>query len=336
MRKTLTAKGVAALKPRSARYAFPDPELRGHYVRVQPSGAKSFVAVTVDPNRKQIWTTIGPCDAMSIEQGREQARGMLQRVRAGLPAIEPKGETFGAVVDNWCKRHVEANGLRSAKEIRRLLDAHVLPLWRTREFISIRRSDVATLLDEVEDGHSPRQADAVLSIVRSVMNWYATRQDSYNPPIVRGMRRRSAHAQARARVLDDDEIRAMWLAAEANGTFGAIVRICLLTAQRSRKVAAMRWDAIENGAWTVPAGPREKGTGGTLVLPPMAFAIIEAQTRLARNPHVFAGRGEGPHTGWSKGKRRIDEQLPEDMRGWVVPRFAPDRALANVACRRSP
>jgi len=43
MRKTLSDKGVAALNPRAARYALPDPELRGHYVRVQPSGAKSFV-----------------------------------------------------------------------------------------------------------------------------------------------------------------------------------------------------------------------------------------------------------------------------------------------------
>jgi len=31
MRKTLSDKGVAALKPRAARYATPDPELRGHY-----------------------------------------------------------------------------------------------------------------------------------------------------------------------------------------------------------------------------------------------------------------------------------------------------------------
>ena len=38
MRKTITDKGVAALKPRAKRYAYPDPELRGHWIRVQPSG----------------------------------------------------------------------------------------------------------------------------------------------------------------------------------------------------------------------------------------------------------------------------------------------------------
>ena len=36
MRKTLTDKGVAALKPRAERYAHADPELRGHWIRIQP------------------------------------------------------------------------------------------------------------------------------------------------------------------------------------------------------------------------------------------------------------------------------------------------------------
>ena len=57
MRKTITDKGIAALKPRAARFAFPDPELRGHYIRVQPSGAKAFVSVARDPAGRQIWTT---------------------------------------------------------------------------------------------------------------------------------------------------------------------------------------------------------------------------------------------------------------------------------------
>ena len=68
------------------------------------------------------WRLPSPC----------QARVILLRVQAGLPAFEPPAETFGAVVDNWRKRHVEANGLRSAREINRLLDTHVLPAWEGR------------------------------------------------------------------------------------------------------------------------------------------------------------------------------------------------------------
>src|SRR5262245_52141324 len=111
--KTMSDKGVAALKPRASRYAKPDPELRGHWIRIQPSGAKSFWTVARNPDGKQLWTHISPTDAMTIEAAREQARTILQRVRAGLPAIAPKGETLGSVLDAWLKRHVDGNGLRS-------------------------------------------------------------------------------------------------------------------------------------------------------------------------------------------------------------------------------
>jgi hypothetical protein len=88
VRKTLSDKGVAALKPRAQRYAFPDPELRGHFVRVQPSGSRTFVTVARDPNGKQVWTTIGAADVLKIEEAREQARNAIRRVKAGQPALE--------------------------------------------------------------------------------------------------------------------------------------------------------------------------------------------------------------------------------------------------------
>src|SRR5262245_23881606 len=94
MRKTLTDKGVVALKPRAVRYAIPDPELRGHYIRVQPSGAKSFVTVARSPIGKQVWTTIAACEVMDIAEARERAREAIKRVRAGLPAVEPQSATF--------------------------------------------------------------------------------------------------------------------------------------------------------------------------------------------------------------------------------------------------
>jgi len=80
VRKTLSDKGVAALKPRAQRYAFPDPELRGHFVRVQPSGSRTFVTVARDPNGKQVWTTIGAADVLKIERG---SRAGPQRDQAG-------------------------------------------------------------------------------------------------------------------------------------------------------------------------------------------------------------------------------------------------------------
>src|SRR5262249_45629719 len=156
------------------------------------------------------WTFLGPADVMTIEQARERARTILRRVRSGLPAVEPKAETFGTVIDNWLKRHVQGNGLRSRDKIVGLLDRHISPDFRTRQFAAIRRSDVAALLDEIEDDHGARQADAMLAIARAVMNWHASRCDDYSPPLVKGMRRTDPKQRSRARILDDDEIRAVW------------------------------------------------------------------------------------------------------------------------------
>src|SRR5215218_5160187 len=108
-RRTLSDRGVAALRPAAKRYAMPDPELRGHYVRVQPSGAKSFVAVASAPGGKQIWTTIGAADILKIDEARTRAREVIGRVRAGLPPEPAKVETFSAVATNWLQRHVEPN-----------------------------------------------------------------------------------------------------------------------------------------------------------------------------------------------------------------------------------
>jgi integrase len=322
MRKSLSDLGVAALKPRAKHFAYPDPELRGHYVRVQPSGSKSFVAVARDPAGKQIWATIGPTDRYAIEAARELAREAIKRVHAGLPAFEAppeKPETFKDVAEQWMTRHVRGNGLISIRQITRHLNAHIYPAWADRAFLDIRRSDIAALLDQVQDNHGARAADYVLSIVRAVMNWHATRADDYVPPIVRGMQRRSAHAQARARILDDDEIRAIWKQAEANGTFGAIVRMCLLTAQRSRKVATLKWaDISPDGEWTIPTAAREKTTAGALVLPQAALDIIRAQPQLGDNPHVFAGRyRNGPFDSFGPAKGKFDAKLGS-MPTWVV------------------
>jgi integrase len=297
-KKTLTDRSIAALKPRPRRYAVPDPGQPNHYVRVMPGGAKSYVVVAPDPHaRRQVWATIGGTDHLSLAEARARARTAIQRIRDGLPPFEapkPRAATFEDVAEQWLKRHVRAKGLRSESEIVRLLAAHVYPAWKGRPFEAIRRSDVTTLLDEVEDGHSAKQADYVLSVVPIPLNRQAARTDNYLPVIVRGMKRYDSKASARSRILDDDELRQVWQLAESAGTLGAFVRVALLTGQRREKLLTMRWTDIDvSGTWTIATAPREKGNPGELLLPVAAMEIINALPRFPTNPFVFAGWGNG-------------------------------------------
>lgn len=312
-RRTLTDKSIAALKV-SKRTSIPDPKLAGHYLRVTPNGVKTFVAVARDPRGKQIWHTIGTADAYTLDQARDLARNAMKAIKAGEDRAGP--QSFQAIAEEWFKRHVEAKQLRTAARIRRDIELHVLPSWGGRDFASIKRIDVAKLLDHIEDRSGPVAADKVMAHLGSIFNWYAARHGEFiSPLVVKGMKRSKPTERARERILSDSEIRAVWEAANG-GTFGALVKLLLLTAQRREKVAAMRWADISlDGTWSIPAEAREKGNARDLVLPEMALDIIKAQPRLVSNPFVFAGRGGSHYSGYSKGKAALDAKLP-DMPQW--------------------
>jgi integrase len=130
-------------------------------------------------------------------------------------------------------------------------------------------------------------ADQVLKTLSAACRWFERRDDQFRSPIVPGMRR--AQPTQRERVLDDDELRAVWKLAGESGSFGSFVQFALLTAQRRSKIAALTWDQIDavTGTWHIPRQPREKQTAGDLKLPPLALNIVYSQPQLVADSHVF-------------------------------------------------
>jgi integrase len=317
-RARLTDKGVVALKRKSKRYIVSDPEMRGHYVRIPPEGPMVFAAVARNKYGKQVWATLGTTADMKIDEARERAREAIRRIKDGLPAFEappPKPASVAEVAENWLRRHVEKNKLRTADEIRRVLNRYILPYWKDRNFVELRRSDIAALLDAIEDNHGARQADVVLTTLRSIAGWVQSRDDVYTPPFAKGMRRASKKEGERAHILNDGELRRLWLAAGKIEQIGPLARLLLLTAQRRQKLLTLRWDDIDRkGVWTIRTEEREKGNPGALQLPELALDIIQAQPRFVGNPYVFASQTGGPWDVSSKLKRRLDEQ--SGVKGW--------------------
>jgi integrase len=294
---------------------------------VSYGGAKTFRVLTY-VNGKPVSRKLGTYPQLSLAEAKKQARAYFDNPQAFNAQAEVG--TFKQVAEDWFKRHVEKQGLISKPEIRRQLDKYVYPKWGTTKFLDIRRGNVVALLDHIEDSASAAMADHVLATVRGIMTWYQSRHEDYVSPIVRGMRRNHTK-KARARILSDNEIKRVWEAAGECGTFGALVKTLLLTAQRKDKVTGMRWDDLTDGEWTIRSEQREKGTAGSLQLPQLALAVIEEQAqqrRLAGNPYVFAGslRGRrrankpsGPPTfnSFSRAKRDLDAKLG-DVPDWVL------------------
>ncbi len=126
-----------------------------------------------------------------------------------------------------------------------ILKRHVFAKLGARPIGEIKRSEIVRLLDKIDDNSGPSAADHTLAVIRRVMSWHASRSDDFRSPIVRGMTRIKPKERARQRVLTDDEIRAVWKAAEttdaekavegprtAASLFGPYVQFLLTTAAR--------------------------------------------------------------------------------------------------------
>jgi integrase len=294
-RKVLTDRMVETLPRRPQPYFHPDPELPKHGIRVRPAGPCAYTVITRDPYGKQRWTKIGSTAELNIAEARDKAREVIKRVEAGLEPFErpkPKPESVAVVAASWLDRYVDKNKLRSASEQRRIVTKYILPVWRDRTFIDIKRRDIAELLDHIEDKNGSAMADRVLATLRAMASWVQSRDDDYKLPFTRNMRRVPVQDRKRSRVLSDDELRRVWHAAGNDGVYGVLIRLLLLTAQRRQTILNMRWSAIApTGVWTIPNAPREKGHAGRLQLPLLARAVLKDAPRFVGNDYVLAGNG---------------------------------------------
>ena len=95
----------------------------------------------------------------------------------------------------------------------------------------------------------------------------------------------------------------IWPLLGETGTFGALVKTLLLTAQRRDEVAHMsRKEIGTDGIWTIPAERYKTKTPNYVPLSKAALAVIEAQPKIDGCDYVFPSRAETPFSGFGKSK----------------------------------
>ena len=339
----------------------------GLYVRAGTRNKVFTIIARQKHDRKQIWAAV-PTDDIDVDTITEEeldrvrvlAREGIANIKCGKDPFPPpddpvdpvEPDSLKAVAKNFMKRYVRKRGLATADEIERQLKVYVYPELGHMPIDDIRRSNIARLLDKIEDQNGATQADRVLATLRKLFNWYCTRDDDFISPVVKGMARTIPAEHKRDRVMSDEEIRLMWPILDKMRAYGGLVKILLLTGQRLGKVREMKWSDFDDGVWTIPvAHKREKANGGKLPLPRMVMEVIEAQDEIKGNPYVFpATRGAGRFNGFPKSKVRLDAKLREalgsDLEPWVlhslrhtaktlmarikVPEFDSERTLGHV------
>lgn len=360
MRQELTDRGLRNLAPAAAgkRYELADGHVVGLRVRVGDRTGERGRATAItfvllarygggqsNPTRR----TLGRFPRMSLSEARQKAIEWKQLIERGIdpgageggparrsapatndppmplnaPAVVAASGivTFNELADDFLRRHVEKNNLRTEREVRRQFERYLRPRLGSRPFREIRRREIVALMDDMVENNGPAIADRTLATLSKMFAWQQARDDEFVSPIVRGMKRVPAADSERGRVLSDAELRAIWMASDDEGTFGAFVQFALLTAQRREKIVQMEWAHLSGRRWELPELHREKGTIQLVDLPEQAMRVLGKLPRTAGNPFVFAGR-RGPINGISKCKARLDceagEILGAPLSNWRI------------------
>jgi hypothetical protein len=315
MRANLTPAFVAkAVCPEGAdKIIFWDERMSSFGLRVTAGGHKSYVIQYRHKRRHRQMTING---LLSLEQARKRARVLLGQVAHDR---DPLGEmrrerdadknTFRAIADEFFRR--EGRSLRSADAWRALLERCVHPVIGSRQIAELRRTEIIRLLDKIDDERGPCASDTALSVVRRILNWAAARSDEFRSPIVRDMRRTKPRERARARILNDDELRRVWIAATemSDEPFGALVRFLLLTAGRRNECARMERPELDgNGTWVLPAARNKTKQELVRPLSGAAQSVLASLPRVHNSPYVFTNTGRTPIGNFDKPKHRLDAQ----------------------------
>ena len=296
----LTDRNVMSLAPKAgeARAEFWDIGVPSFGLRVtrptkdKPRGARSFFVMYRTADGRRCRLTLGTYPAFSLAQARDLAKEKLRLISVGVDPREAepgdRGVTFAELAAEYLERHAKRKK-ETWRDDERRLRVELLPEWGHRRAREIKRRDVILVLDRVADRGAPISANRLRALISTLFNFGIGRDLVEHNPALKVPRPGTERASDRA--LADDEIRALWqaLARSDNLLMAGILKLRLLTGQRTREVARMRWEDIRGALWQLPKEFAKNGRAHNVPLGPMALEVLEELRPITGTGHwVFA------------------------------------------------
>jgi integrase len=231
----------------------------------------------------------------------------------------PVNDMVEAVAARFVSQHAKRNlKAGTAQEVERLLQKEIVGPWRGRRLAQITRADIHAMLDSIVERGSPVQANRALAALRTMCRWAVERGLIDANPCT-GIRAPSVET-ARDRVLSDDELKAVWQAAEAlDQPYREFIQLLILTGQRRSEVAEMRWSEsdLDAGLWILPKERAKNHRQHEIPLSDSVIGILRAMPQIGGSDFVFTLYGRRPMCGFHLIKNRLDDLMPRDMPAWI-------------------
>jgi integrase len=330
---TLNDRSVKSLKPapKGERYQRMDDGVSGFGVRVTDKGVKTFILQTRFPGSDNpVRRELGKYGVIDLADARQKARDWKQLIAKGIDPsaveeterndqLQRASNTFASVAEDWFARKLSTQ--KSGATVERETRRHLFPIFEKRVITEITDIDIITKLINPRIRTTPQMARQLLANLSKLFSW-AIDQRIYgiktSPCATIKPSKVIGTIVPRQRTLNDDELRALWIAATTKRMgypFGAVYRGLALTALRLNEVAETErseWN-LHAGVWTIPA-ERMKGK--------VAHAVpITKELRTLYDSCPPKGRflfsftdGESPVTMSGRAKEAIDSEMLQIMK----------------------
>jgi integrase len=275
---------------------------------------------------------LGRYPEVSLATARKLATAALGDLVSGVHPKQRRRQvnTFAALADEFIRRPA-AGKLRTAAAIEKVVHKHLIPRWGARVAAEIKRSDVITMLEEIDRASGPYMAAKVLAFASSIYRFGITRElgnIAGNPcQFIRPSEFVGAMTP-RQRVLTDSEIALIWRTTtgeirngvESTYPGGPFVRLLLLTAVRRSEAARMTWSEVDDALWVIPAHRTKSGAPHEVPLSAMAVDLLASLPRLAGDFVFSTTGGRTPIKGFDQFKDAINARAakltPPGLTDW--------------------
>ena len=275
-------------------------ELKGFGVRVNPTGALTFIAKYRVSGRQQM-ATIGRSDRLQAEAARKRAKELMAQAALGVDEIgERKDKRKAATVseladrflETYCPHHLKP---RTQRDYRDSIVRYILPHLGQ---VKLRELDRITITQFHESlAATPYQANRVLSTLSSMLTQaerWGMRPEGLNPCLrvkrfKEKRRERFLSSAEMARLADalDEEAKTASMAA-------ATFRLLILTGCRLGEIQKLEWRCVDFEREEIRLDDSKTGQR-TVYLSPQGIELLKSLPRLHDNSFVIVGKEPGQH-----------------------------------------
>jgi integrase len=293
----------------SRRIELPDAGKPGLYLVIQPTGARSW-AYRYRFGGQPRKLTIGAYPKVTLAMAHDAADKANDEVLHGRdPSARKRG---GALANDTLAAQIELYRQRHVGSLRESTRAYVNPIlkrmqdeWPGRALRSIGKSDVVRFIDKALTKRGPSAGVLHWKVCKAFFAWVEAREDDFPSP-ARSIKK-PAKEKSRDRVLDDDELRAVWQAADQiGGSAGALAKLLILTGCRRREITHLERQEITERAIELPSERTKNAHPHIIPLTNAMRRVLAARPKTGNYVLNGSDRPLGDHSG---GKEKIRTEI---------------------------